>query len=148
MLNVALPAAIVAIGTWIGAIVFHSAVVAPAVFAGLDEADARRFLRTIFPRFYALGLCCGVVALLALGAASLAAGWPGPFRLAVPLLAVMTVLQAVSLGLVPRINAARDAGAAGAALFSRLHRVSVLLTVIVLVLGVTVLAVIGGTLAG
>ena len=62
-------------GVWIGAIVFQSAVVAPAVFVDLDEAAARSFLRTLFPRFFRLGLVCGALMLAALLGFGVFAGW-------------------------------------------------------------------------
>jgi hypothetical protein len=54
----------------------------------------------------------------------------------------MLILEAASLWMVPAINAARDAGAAGKARFDRLHRVSVLFTVVILILGIGVVALI------
>ncbi len=56
---------IIPAATWLGSIVFQTAVVAPAVFVNLDEATARKFLRTVFPRFYRLGLVCGALMALA-----------------------------------------------------------------------------------
>jgi O-antigen/teichoic acid export membrane protein len=54
--------------------------------------------------------------------------------------AVMLIFQAISLSLVPLINAARDSGAVGEKRFRRLHRLSVLLTVLVLLLSLVVIA--------
>ena len=59
----------------------------------------------------------------------------------------MTVLAIISLALVPRINAARDEGEAGAARFESLHRLSVLLTVLILLAGIVVLVLIAGLAA-
>ena len=128
---------IAATGTWIGAIVFQSAVVAPTVFVDLDEPAARVFLRRLFPRFFKLGLVCGVLMLA--GVALVGFDAPGALPIAA-LTAVMLVLEAASLWMVPAINAARDAGAAGKARFDRLHRLSVLFTVVILFLGIGVLA--------
>ena len=133
--------------TWVGAIIFQSAVVAPAVFVDLDESAARSFLRRLFPRFYRLGLVCG--ALMILGLAWLGAttdSYPSVLGLAIAT-GVMVVLEAVSLGMVPRINAARDSGEPGHATFVRLHRISVLLTVVILLLGVGVLTVVAALAA-
>ena len=55
----------------------------------------------------------------------------------------MLLLQIVSLKMVPLINAARDAGEAGASRFHKLHRLSVGLTVIVLLLGIIALGIVG-----
>lgn len=125
---------------WVGAIVFQSAVVAPTVFACLDEAASRRLLRGLFPRFFRLGAGCAIVmlagaaGLLALFGSSTSLAWVAGAALC------MLLLATFSLALVPRINAARDAGASGSALFHRLHRLSVLLTVAGLLLGIAVVA--------
>ncbi len=136
-----------AAGTWVGAIIFQSAVVAPAVFVDLDGESARRFLRTLFPRFYRLGLICGVVIMLGVTAVAILAGWSD--RLAVMGIAALTmlVLEAVSLWLVPHINAARDSGDFGRSRFDRLHRISVSLTVFILIIGVALLGMIGASSA-
>ena len=130
----------IAAGTWVGAIVFQSAVVAPAVFVDLDESAARRFLRTLFPRFYRLGLVCGAIMLAGLAWLGALVEWPSSVVILAAVTGAMILLEAISLVMVPRINAARDAGAAGHAAFARLHRISVLLTVIILLLGIGVLA--------
>ncbi|MCH5373373.1 MAG: DUF4149 domain-containing protein, partial [Planctomycetes bacterium] len=56
---------LLATGAWSGAIVFQSALVAPAVFGELDGDAARRVLRRLFPRFFVLGIGLTVFALLA-----------------------------------------------------------------------------------
>ena len=130
---------IAAAGSWIGAIVFQTAVVAPTVFVDLDEAAARVFLRRLFPRFFKLGLICGVLMLVGLALV----GFDAPNGLPIAALtAAMLILEAASLWMVPAINTARDAGAAGKARFDRLHRVSVLFTVVILILGIGVVALI------
>lgn len=131
----AIPAAV-----WVGAIVFQTAVVAPTVFGTLDEAAARQFLRRLFPRFYRLGLVCGALMIAGICAWAALIGVTPAFGLLAIATVAMFVFQAVSLRMVPRINAARDAGDSGRAAFSRLHRMSVLLTVGVLLLGIAVLA--------
>jgi len=132
-----------ATATWVGAILFQSAVVAPAVFAELDGDSARRFLRALFPRFYRLGLVCG--ALMAAGIVTLvgSTGWSRPLVLLALATSAMILLQALSLWMVPHISAARDAEAA--ARFGRLHRLTVLLTVVVLLFGLCILGVIGAS---
>ncbi|MEJ2534569.1 MAG: DUF4149 domain-containing protein [Gammaproteobacteria bacterium] len=121
------------LATWLGAIVLQSAVVAPVLFTALDEAQAGRVLRRLFPRFFRFGLVCGAIA-LACAVALLAGSAPGnairPLDLA--LLGAMAVAQALCLWLVPRINRARDEGTNGAGRFRRLHGLSVVLTLAVL----------------
>lgn len=128
---------------WVGAIVFQSGVVAPAVFADLDADSARRFLRTLFPRLFKLGILCGL--LMAAAALLLAANgsWSSPLQVIAAATGVMLVLELISLWLVPRINAARDAGAVAEDRFARLHRASVLMSVIILLLGLVTLGIIG-----
>ena len=58
--------AAVAIAVWIGSIVFQSFVVAPTIFKRLPPESAGVVLRALFPRFFRLGLLCGLVALGAL----------------------------------------------------------------------------------
>jgi hypothetical protein len=137
----------IATGTWVGAIIFQSAVVAPAVFVDLDSDAARRFLRTLFPRFYRLGLVCGGVALVCIVFIAMSSGWSDALRILAAAASLMLVLEGVSLWLVPRINTARDAGEAGIARFERLHRISVALTVVILVIGIIVLSTIGANSA-
>ena len=135
----ALSIAALAAAVWVGAIVFQSAIVARSVFTALDAPDASKFLRRLFPSFFRMGIVCGAVmsagfAFLAFGSEAPYSAWP--FALS----AAMTLLAAVSLAMVPGINAARDEGESGAARFERLHRLNVLLTVLILFAGIVVLA--------
>jgi hypothetical protein len=147
METVALALLTISAGVWVGAIVFQSAVVAPAVFVDLDEASARSFLRTLFPRFFRLGLICGALMLASLLGFVAVSGWSSTGVLLASTTLVMIILEAISLALVPHINAARDAGEAGQATFERLHRTSVLLTVAILLLGISVLAIVAARAA-
>lgn len=133
----------IATGTWVGAILFQSAAVAPVVFTELERDAARRCLRSLFPRFYRMGLGCGGIMLAAVAFGALLAGWSNSLRVIAAATSLMLVLQYASLRLVPRINSARDAGETGNRLFERLHRLSVAMTVVVLLLGILILSVIG-----
>lgn len=128
---------LLAAGTWVGAIVFHSAVVAPVTFRSLPADLAGRFLRTLFPKFFVFGLLCGGVMLAA-------ALLGGVGNAVVILTAAMLILQAVALAMVPAINRARDAGEAGRAAFGRLHGINVLLTVAVMLLGIATIWLLSG----
>ncbi len=134
---------LLAAGVWVGTIVFQSAVVAPAIFAAVDETQARSLLRTLFPRFFRLGLACGVIMATALAIVALTAPASGTLTSLAVLTAMMLVFGAISLSLVPLINSARDAGPAGAARFRTLHRLSVILTLLVLILGIAAIATVG-----
>lgn len=136
---------LLAAGVWVGAIVFQSVIVAPAVFAQLDKSQASRFLRTLFPRFFRLGLACGIVMATALAIRSITGPGSDSLTTLAVLTAIMLIFGAISLSLVPLINSARDAGEAGAGRFRTLHRLSVVFTVLVLLLGVASIATIGRT---
>ena len=100
-----------------GAVMFVSFALAPLVFRVLEPPAAGRFLRAMFPRYYRVLVASGVgLSLLCLGRGGLV----------VPA-AALAVLAAASLGLVPRINAAKDAGPSAAGRFRRLHGASVVL---------------------
>ena len=62
-------------GAWVGAILFQSAIVAPSVFGVLDDAAARGFLRTLFPRFFRFGMICAGLCLLAALVAGFSRDW-------------------------------------------------------------------------
>jgi hypothetical protein len=103
----------------LGAMAFFSFVVAPLVFVKVPEAHAGRFLRGLFPVYYAVGaLGTGLAGLCVAGV------WPGWLLLA--LAASFLVLQ---FGLMPAINRARDRSLGGDVAagrrFDRLHRSSV-----------------------
>ncbi len=115
--------AVLCAGAWLGAIVFQSALVAPAVFGELDSSGARRVLRRLFPRFFMLGL--GLIG-LALGAVALGPLSSGVRSTAAATLGTMLLAIGLALALVPGINAASDAG--NVARFRLLHGLSVLLT--------------------
>ena len=109
-----------------GTIVFHSAIVAPAVFRTLDERDASVFLRTIFPKFFLFLTFVNVMNFfLAL--------IDGQFAIMV-MAAISAVLMGIAYGIIPMTNRSRDEGLQQR--FAKLHRVSVLLTVAVLSINV------------
>ena len=130
-------------GAWAGAILLQSAIVAPSVFSVLDESAARRFLRTLFPRFFRFGLVSSLLSLAAAAAIGATAGWT-PLSVFIASAAVlMSIFAAAALNMIPAINAARDAGADGAARFSALHRANVVLTVGMLLSAIAILCAVG-----
>lgn len=101
----------------LGAMLFFAGVVAPLVFKHFPEAEAGAFIRRLFPRYY------DVLAIASLIASVFAIG-----RLAGVLLAAVAGLFVFArFWLMPRINAARDAGPEHAARFASLHRASVII---------------------
>jgi len=121
-----------ALSLWLGAMGFFSFVVAPTVFHALDGPSAGRFLRTVFPRYYLFGAGCSLVLVTAALLSPATGIWVLGGGLA------LAGLAFGSLALVPAINRARDAGAAGAGRFRRLHGASVALNVIALLVAVGV----------
>ena len=105
-----------------GTILFHSAVVAPTVFRTLKEADASIFLRTIFPKFF---LFLSFVSALNFFSAII----EDQPRIVIGA-ALSTVLMGIAYAIIPMTNRSRDEGQKQR--FKQLHRVSVLLTVLVL----------------
>ena len=126
----------------VGSILFFSFVVAPAIFTVLGAEAGGKFVRALFPRYYAWGVVCCGIAMPALVCGSL--GFP---ELRGPMIGVQSGLLGLGLAvqfycgntLTPAINAARDGGPATAPRFDRLHRRSVVLNGVVLLLGVALL---------
>ena len=118
-----------------GGMLFFAVIIAPFVFTHLPEADAARFIRALFPRYYLfMAIAAAAAAVLAATAHFLAA----------------SIMVAVAIGfvvarqfLMPAINRARDAELAGnevaAGRFARLHRLSVGINSLQLVASVGVL---------
>ncbi len=142
---------LLALGLWIGSVVFFSLVAAPSLFGALPRDLAGRAVSAIFPRYYAFGGACGLVAILSgllLGAQR--AWWGRLLLIELALLAVMTGLVLYSGRVVlPQASQARAALAVAQgtpelenaqARFDRLHRLSVQLNGTVLLLGVVAFA--------
>jgi putative copper export protein len=133
---------LVAMSAWLGGVLFFSFGVAPLIFRVLPAEYAARFVRAVFPVYYIWGATAGALALPATVCGPLAVPeMRGPsvaIRAGLILLGVLVMFYAGNV-LTPAINAARDAGPAQAARFDRLHRRSVRLNALVLVLGLAAL---------
>ena len=108
----------------LGSMVFFAVVVAPSAFRALDAADAGKFLRMVFPRYYLWGIVLCVLAL----AVCLFHSPKGAVLMALVLAGFVYSRQV----LVPAINNARDRwheseSAQDKAVFSALHRRSVII---------------------
>ncbi|MFQ5994847.1 MAG: DUF4149 domain-containing protein [Acidiferrobacterales bacterium] len=122
--------------TWVGGIAFFSFIVAPVAFRVLEQKEAGRLVRAIFPRYYKLGVACGVlIAVSSLILLATRTGFASWLVAETGVTLLMTTLALYSLMLAKRINLARDAGEAQELVFKRLHRRSVLLNTCVLLLG-------------
>jgi hypothetical protein len=97
----------------VGVMVFFSAIVAPVVFRVLPEDSASKYVRAFFPRYFSfLGATSALGSLFAGG------------MLSQSVLALCAALSVACVALlIPRVNAARDAGHAST--FRMLHGVSV-----------------------
>ncbi|MEM1268308.1 MAG: DUF4149 domain-containing protein [Pseudomonadota bacterium] len=114
------PIALLATATLFGGMLLYSFGFAPFVFTSLPAEDAGRLIRRAFPHYYAFViLASGLATLLVLAVDPLSAG----------LLAASAALGIwARQGLMPAINAARDAGEKSK--FGRLHGLSVVINFI------------------
>ena len=110
-----------------GMIIFQAGVVAPALFKNLPAEQAGPFLRSAFPKLFGIAFLLGCVAFVLSfidngGAAS-------------KIVVLITVVaMAICYLVIPATNSAKDLGKEGT--FKKLHSLSVILTLIVLVLNV------------
>jgi hypothetical protein len=129
-----------AVAAWFGTAVCVSFIVTPVVHRNLPTADARRFLRPIFPVYYRMGNVCGLASLAAvlLGRAGLTQ--EEIFRLAAP---VAIALVATLIGgevLLPQMREIDGEDPR----FAQLHRFSAMCNTTTL--GALVLAIAGAVL--
>ena len=112
-----------AIAIWLGSVVCVSFIVAPVAHGNFPTAEARRFLRPLFPRYYRLGALCGFVALgvVLLGRAGLSQEELA--RLTVPVAIAMVASLIGGEWILPRL---RDLDGEDER-FARLHQVSAML---------------------
>ena len=138
---------------WVGGIVCFSFLVAPALFGALSSEAAGDAVGAIFPRYYAVGYVCGVVLLAVCALLYRDAGSQRWWRVSTALFAVM-LLATLYAGMVilprtaalrPQIRAA-EASPETRAEFGRLHGLAVGLNGLVLVCGVTAIALGAGRL--
>lgn len=133
---------LLALAGLVGSIVFFSFIVAPVIFHVLGAEAGGRFVRALFPRYYAWGAICGAVALPAYVAGPLCfpeyRGITVGLQAGVILACILLMLHG-GQSLVPRINRARDLGPAAHEQFERLHRWSVVQNSAVMVFGIGLL---------
>jgi uncharacterized membrane protein len=129
---------LIALSSWIGAVTFFSFVVAPLIFRTLSPDQAARFVRMIFPRYYAWVALCASVALPSIVcAALLVPALRGPQIGIMCGFALISALLMLYCGnvLTPLINQARDQGAESRPRFEKLHKRSVVINLVVLLSG-------------
>ena len=110
----------------LGIIVAQVVLTAPVVFKVLDNDNASKFLRAIFPRYYLLLFLICLVALL------ISYLWFSVIDRWIALIASM--LAFIGFIIIPLTNSARDRG--WNKLFKFLHNISVLNTIILFIIAV------------
>jgi uncharacterized membrane protein len=133
---------LIALTAWVGSILFFSFAVAPIIFKVLGAEAGGKFVRALFPRYYLWGVISTACALPSLVCGTLAMPeLRGPMVGVQALLIIAALLIMLYCGnsLTPAINAARDEGPASAERFDRLHKRSVHLNSVVLLIGLALL---------
>ena len=115
-------------GVIAGVILLQATIVAPVLFKNLSAKDAGPVLRAIFPRLFGLAFALGLIALVVSVANN-----QGLIQKAVFLFTA--VAMAICYLIIPATNSAKDVGNEGA--FKKLHTLSVVLTMIVLITNIT-----------
>ena len=119
--------ALLVVAALFGGMLLYSFGFAPFLFRTLKPETAGKLLRRAFPAYYLL-----TVAVAALGALLV---WRAEDGLSAVLLALVALGSvAARQGLMPAINAARDAGGASAGRFKALHGASVAINMVQLTL--------------
>ncbi len=134
---------VLALTALVGSISYFSFGVAPTIFEVLPADQGARFVRTLFPHYYLWNTYAAVVALPALVIPALThtdlrSVWLG-IQAVMVIGVVLTMLYSGQV-LTPAINAARDAGPEQDARFQALHRRSVVLNGLTLLVGLVLLA--------
>ena len=139
--------AVGALGLWLGSIVFLSLVAAPVLFRMLGKAEAGRVMRFLFPSYYSFGAACGAILVTSTALRALLTPQPSALHGTVAMLgALMLGLTLYSWRvLLPRIDrirrrlASEDPTEEGTGMehdyFRRLHRLSVRVNGLVLLIG-------------
>ena len=126
---------LVALAVLVGGMIFFAAIMEPAIFTKLEPAVAGRFIRQVFPRYYAFMIITAAVSAVGFGVVD---PWLG---LVMAVIAVATVW--LRQGLMPAINRCRDAELAGdisaGSRFKMLHQLSVVVNITQLIAAIGVL---------
>jgi hypothetical protein len=128
---------LIALGLWAGAGVFFSGVVLPTLFLNLESSVAGQTAALLFPGYYSFGIAVG--ALLLCAACWLARGGARAWRVIVAAIVVAWACQLYAgFSIRPRMAELRGQ-ATSAVEFQELHRLSVRLNAVVLIVTLGVL---------
>lgn len=122
--------ALYALALLLGGMVFFAAVTTPVAFRRLEREQARHYIRGVFPIYYLWVLATSAIAALAL--------LPRDGRAAAVMAACALLAVWMRQGVMLRIRAADEAG--DQATFKRLHRLSVIVNLVQMVMAAGVLA--------
>ncbi|MCA9319450.1 MAG: DUF4149 domain-containing protein [Planctomycetes bacterium] len=138
---------LMAMGVWLGGVVFFSFFTAPVIFERLPRNQAADLISVIFPRYYKLGYACGFLMIVA----GLYPSWREPglgmatLSLSFALLATICSIYA-GVVVLPRVRRLRQTAASSAgtsehsanrAAYIRWHQISVTINSAVLILLIT-----------
>ena len=129
---------VTSVGLWAGAGIFFSLVTLPVLFMNLETADAGRTAALLFPGYYAFGLGAGALSLVAAVMLGRSGGrvWHG---VALAMVLALACQLYATASVRPRMSELRGVPT-GVEEFQRLHRVSVRLNTVVLVVTFALLA--------
>ena len=109
------------LASYLGALLFGTAVVAPIAVGSLSENQAGAFLRRYWVIYHRIAVIGGLLFAGAAALGSTASAVPAPYALLIVCLTgLMTLCFYVAMTLIPSINHAKDAG--DTQTFARLHR--------------------------
>jgi len=133
---------LIALTVWVGSILFFSFGVAPIIFTVLGSENGGKFVRALFPTYFAWGAIAGAIALPAFVAVPLCYPEYRGSSVGIQSLLILggtLIMLYAGNSLTPAINAARDAGFEGQVRFKKLHQRSVRLNALVLIIGLGLL---------
>lgn len=81
---------------WTGSMIFFSFIGAPAVFKALDRQTAGDVVGEIFPKYFAMGIICCLIAIVTLAMMGKMTGYTSEVRIGLGILLVMACLASYS----------------------------------------------------
>lgn len=135
---------------WIGGITFFSFIVTPTLFKQIPKEMVTKVLEALFPKYYFMGYFCGAVALLThlVGGFQIAGGFSWYVLKLAVLIGMVVLTYYAGLVVYPEVHRlktevlAQEGAEANPQLkadFDKMHRVSVLLNLAVLILGLVLI---------